>query len=247
MNVKKELGIQSYCFRGFKKNEEVINLLTRCGVNVIELCAAHVDFNDESKCEDVIGLYRRAGVRISCIGVEGFSNQAGRERKRFEFARRAGAKVISANFDPDTTPKSFRTAEKLADRFDINLAIHNHGGYHWLGNRQMLRHVLKNTSPRIGLCLDTAWALDAAEDPVAMVEEFGGRLYGVHIKDFIFHRNRGRSDVVVGTGNLALKKFMAALKKVKFHGSLIIEYEGDVNNPVPALRKCVRAVRQAAA
>jgi sugar phosphate isomerase/epimerase len=244
MNYQRELGIQSYCFRGFKDNAKVATLLKSCGVNVLELCAVHVDFNDERKSAAVLETYQNHGVRITAIGVEGFRNNPAAERKRFEFAKRAGAKTISATFAIDSVPKSYRTAERLADKYDINLGIHNHGGYDWLGSRTALRHVFKNTSKRIGLCLDTAWALQAGEDPVAMAEEFGERLYGVHIKDFIFNRAGKHKDVVVGTGNLDLKKLIAVLKKAKFNGSFIIEYEGDVNNPVPALKKCVAVVRK---
>lgn len=246
MNIEKDLGIQSYCYRGFKDNAKVAELLKQAGVNVLELCAVHVDFNDENRCADVLKIYQNAGVRIAAIGVERFANQEAAERKRFEFAKRAGAKVISADFDLDTVPHCYRTAEKLADEYDINVAIHNHGGQHWLGCARMLRHVFQNTSTRIGLCLDTAWALDSRENPVAMAEQFGKRLYGVHIKDFVFDRARKPSDVVVGEGNLDLAKLMATLKKVNFNGSLIIEYEGDVNDPVPALKKCVAAVKAAA-
>ena len=246
MNVKKELGIQSYCFRGIKDNAKVAQLLKKCGVNVIELCAVHVDFNGERKSAKVLETYQSHGVHISAIGVERFSDNVSAERKRFEFARRAGAVTISADFAVDSVPGSFKAAAKLADKYDINLGIHNHGGYHWLGSRQMLRHIFKNTSPRIGLCLDTAWAIDGGEDPVVMAEEFGDRLHGVHIKDFAYTRDRKRHDVVVGTCTLNLPKFMATLKKVKFKGSLIIEYEGDISNPVPALKKCVAAVNKTA-
>lgn len=246
MNVKKDLGIQSYCFRGFKENSRVAELLKSCGVNVIELCAVHVDFNDTKKSAAVLETYHNHGVCIEAIGVEGFRGNAAADKKRFDFARHAGAMTISADFAVDSVPGSFKVASKLADKYDINLGIHNHGGYHWLGSRQMLRHVFKNTSPRIGLCLDTAWAIDGGEDPVAMAEEFGERLYGVHIKDFAYTRDRQRHDVVVGTCSLDLPKFMATLKKVKFKGSLIIEYEGDIKNPVPALKKCVAAVKKCA-
>jgi sugar phosphate isomerase/epimerase len=107
----------------------------------------------------------------------------------------------------------------------------------------MLRHVFKTTSPRIGLCLDTAWALDSGEDPVKMTREFGGRLYGLHVKDFVFDRAGKPEDVIVGTGNLDLSGLVEACREVDFNGYAVLEYEGDVENPVPAVRKCVEAVR----
>ena len=42
------------------------------------------------------------------------------------------------------------------------------------------------------------------------MEKFGKRMYGVHVKDFVFDRAGKWEDVVVGTGNLKLKEFMKA-------------------------------------
>ena len=242
MDVSKELGVQSYCFRGFKENERVAELVRECGLSNIELCGVHADFADESGFGRIIETYTSRGVKIISIGVQRFSADEAAERKYFEFAARAGAKVISADFAVDSVPASFRTAEKLADEYDISLAIHNHGGRHWLGPAAMLRQVFASTSARIGLCLDTAWALDSGEDPVAMAETFADRLYGLHFKDFVFDRARKPEDVVVGQGNLALAQLMRALESNGFEGAAVLEYEADVSNPVPALQACVAAI-----
>jgi len=244
-DIKAELGAQSYCFRHFKENRQVLELLQECGLQRIELCGVHVDFSAESTFDEVIATYREGGVEIVSIGVQRFQGDAAREAKYFEFARRAGCRVISADFDIAAAPRAFTVAEELAEKYDVRLAIHNHGGRHWLGNAQTLRSVFQNTGERIGLCLDTAWALDAREDPIAMIEEFGARLYGVHIKDFVFDRAREPEDVVVGSGNLDLEQLTSTLRAVNFEGYAVLEYEGDAENPVPALQKCVAAVRAA--
>jgi sugar phosphate isomerase/epimerase len=238
-------GVQSYCFRGFKTHDEVIRCVKACGLDSIELCGVHANFADEKSFAGVVQQYQKAGVRIISIGVQGFRNDAAAETKFFEFVKLAGAKVISADFALETMPDCLKTAEKLAERYDVRLAIHNHGGRHWLGSAQMLSHIFGMTSERIGLCLDTAWAMDAGEDPLAMIEKFGKRLYGLHLKDFVFDTARKPLDVVVGTGNLDLKKIGVALAKVNFNGAAVLEYEGDVTNPVPAVTKCVDAVRAA--
>jgi len=245
MDLRKELGVQSYCYRGFKTNEEVIEKVKASDLTAIELCGVHADFTDESTFDAVVDLYKSSGVDIVSIGVQGFNNDEAAERKNFEFCKRAGARFMSVTFSPASTPESFKTAEKLADEYDILLAIHNHGGRHWLGSSQILNHVFNITGKRIGLCLDTAWALDAGEDPIAMVESFAERLYGLHFKDFTFDRARKPVDVVLGEGNLDLVKLNAALKAVDFSGFAVLEYEGDVSNPVPALSDCVKAIRDA--
>ncbi|MCM8769644.1 MAG: sugar phosphate isomerase/epimerase, partial [Candidatus Omnitrophica bacterium] len=190
-------------------------------------------------------VFQQADIRIVSIGVCSLSNREPEERNLFEFLRQAGAQLMSVSFDINTMPDCFRTAEKLAEEYGVKLAIHNHGGRHWLGCSQTLDYVFKNTSERIGLCLDTAWALDSGEDPVAMVEKFSQRLFALHIKDFVFDRAGRPQDVVAGQGNLDLRKLFQSLKNIGFSGESIIEYEGDVENPVPAIRESVKAVFQA--
>ncbi|MBP6508435.1 MAG: sugar phosphate isomerase/epimerase [Opitutaceae bacterium] len=237
------LGIQSYCFRGSKDLGTVLTRLTACGVSTIELCGVHVDFSNEAGFDAVIAQCRAAGVSIVSLGVERFAANLAKERLLGEFARKSGAKVITADFDPGAGPEIWRAAEKLADEYDLYLAIHNHGGRHWLGNTQTLAHVFAKTSARIGLCLDTAWALDSHEDPVAMTEKFADRLYGVHLKDFIFDRAGKPADTILGEGNLDLPKMLTLLKANPRTTSVIIEYEGDIENPVPALTQCVQKIR----
>jgi len=226
IDVVKSLGIQSWTLRGSKTNAEVIVKVKECGLAAIELCPAHVNLKDPASFDGVIKLYRDAGVKITSIGVMSFAGDEAAERNYFEFARKAGFKFI------------------MAEEYDVRLGIHNHGGRHWLGCSQMLSEVFAKSSPRIGLCLDTAWALDSGEDPVKMAETFGKRLYGVHIKDFVFDRAGKPQDVVVGTGNLNLPALYQAMKKFDFSGCAILEYEGDTNNPVPTVRQCVEAVRK---
>ena len=243
--ISEKLGVQSYCFRGFKENAKVAELVKQCGINKLELCGVHADFLDESSFAGVIDTYVSAGIEIVAIGVQGFSNNEASERKYCEFAKQAGVKYMSISVPIETAEASFKAAEKLAEEYDLYLAIHNHGGWDWLGNSITLRNVFKNTGPRIGLCLDTAWCLDSGEDPLKWVNEFGSRLYGLHIKDFVFDRARKPEDVVVGTGNLNLPLLISTLEAANYSGYTVLEYEGDVDNPVPALTECVQAVQAA--
>jgi sugar phosphate isomerase/epimerase len=126
----------------------------------------------------------------------------------------------------------------------MKLGIHNHGGYDWLGNSTILKYIFSRTGKRIGLHLDTAWAIDAKQNPVEMAEKFADRLHGVHVKDFVYDRARNPEDVIIGTGNLDLPKLVQTLKQSNFSGPLVIEYEGDVENPVPALKKCVAELKK---
>ncbi len=240
-----KIAVQSYCFRGFASNEEVAAKAKEIGVAAVEPCRVHIDFTDEAAQDAAIAAYRDAGVRLVSCGVNAIRGDGSDAECCFRFARKGGLSVISADVTPAASWDTFAAAERLAEEYDVNVALHNHGGAHWLGNAQMLEEVFRRTGPRIGLMLDTAWAIDSREDPVKMVRRFGDRLMGVHLKDFVYTREREPVDVVIGTGILDLPALVAALGEVGFSGVPIIEYEGDVNNPVPALTECVREIAAA--
>ena len=238
-----QIGVQSWCFRHFKNGDEIARI-KECGVSTVELSHCHVDVSNEASVESAIARYKAAGLKIVSLGVQGIANDREKEEKSFRLLQRVGAKFMSVDFRGPVIAECAASGQRLADQYGIRLAIHNHGRSHRLGSSWMLQEVFDQTGPQIGLCLDTAWALDAGEDPIKMVERFGSRLYGVHFKDFVFDRAGKPQDVVTGTGNLDLVLLRDALRKVNFNGFAVIEYEGDVENPVPAVKKCVQAIRE---
>jgi sugar phosphate isomerase/epimerase len=241
LDLKTSLGVQSYCFRGFKPLPDLLAQIKALGLAHCEVCRVHVDFNDEATFADAIAQFKAAGIAITSIGVQTFKGEP-QEEKWFAFAKAAGCRMIAATFDVTRAPGVFAITEKLAEKYDLVLGIHNHGGYHWLGNGDMLRHVFNTTGERIGLCIDSAWCLQSAEDPVKWATEFSKRLFGIHIKDFTFDRAGKWTDVIVGTGNLKLPEFLRASLAATNLKTATLEYEGDINNPGPALKQCVAAV-----
>lgn len=241
-----DFGVQSYCFRHFKDNADVAAKVKEIGLDKIEICAVHADFNDPTAFEQVVKTYRDAGVQIVSLGVQTFTGDEAVERNWFECAKRAGAKYISAHFKIDTFTTAVPVAARLAEEYDMHIAIHCHGGYMFGGSPDVIKHLLALGGERIGLCIDTAWCMQigpALGNPVQWVKDFAGQLYGVHYKDFTFDKNAQWQDVIVGTGTLDLPAFVAALNEANFAGFAVIEYEADVENPVPALSQCVNQMR----
>jgi len=242
-----DFGVQSFCFRNFKDNAVVAQMVRDLGLNKIEVCGVHADFGDVDGWKSVVETYNNAGVDIVSIGVQTFNGNTDVERKWFECAKAAGAKYIAAHFRVDTFQDAVPATSALCDEYGIRIAIHCHGGYSFGGSPDVLTHLMQYGGPNIGLCLDTAWCMQIGPrqgNPVQWTKKFADRLYGVHYKDFTFGTDAMWEDVVVGTGNLDVPALKAALDEVNFSGYAVIEYEGDVENPVPALAKCVDALRQ---
>lgn len=236
------IAIQSYCFRHFKPLPDFIAQLKSAGVSATELCGAHANFADPARHAEIHEPFKKAGVQIVAIGVETMTGDVARDTPKFEFCKLAGVKHMSITFAPALMDDHFaglKRVEQLAEKYDVRLGIHNHGGYDWLGNDTILRYVFSKVGPRIGLHMDTAWAIDAKQNPVKWAEQFADRMSGIHVKDFTYSPQRQPSDVVIGTGNLDLPALMKTLKSGGFAGPVVIEYEGDVQNPVPALKDCV--------
>lgn len=243
-DVSRDLGVQSWCFREFVPLDQLIAQVKNIGLKRVEVCAKHIDFNHPAGFDAIIKTFREAGVQITSIGVQYFKGDPS-EEKWFDFAQRAGCSMISCSYPIDKVPETYRSTEKWAEKYNLVLGIHNHGGHHWLGNETTLAHVLKNTSPRIGLCIDTAWCLAAAQDPLGWAQRYGDRLFGVHLKDFTFLPTGKDVDVVVGTGNLKLPEFMALIAQAPHCKAVTLEYEGDRFDPAPKLKECIEKIRAA--
>ena len=235
-----QIGVQSWCFRTYKTTEDVISAVKACGLDALELCGIHVDVENTVAVDNALRLYRAAGVTLNSFGVNGFGRDDARNRPVFELAKKAGIKAISADLDLNALGR----VEDLCDEYGIKLAIHNHGRKHRLGSLDALRCLFDKASHQIGLCLDTAWMLDSGENPLAVVEMFSDRLYGLHVKDFTFRRDGSVEDVVVGTGNLDLPGLFNTLQKVGFSGYISLEYEGNVDNPIPSVQQCVAELKK---
>ncbi|MEO1237663.1 MAG: sugar phosphate isomerase/epimerase [Planctomycetota bacterium] len=241
-----DFGVQSYCFRHFTDNAEVAEKVKAIGVDSIEVCAVHADFDDSAAFADVINVYDSADVKVVSIGVQTFTGAAC-ERSWFECAAAAGAKHISAHFKVDSYHTAVPKTAELAAEFGIRVGIHCHGGYMFGGSQDVVDHLIKLGEGHIGLCIDTAWCMQTGPrngNPVEWAKKYAGQVFGVHYKDFTFEPNAQWHDVVVGTGTLDLPAFVAALEEGGFDGMAVIEYEADVENPVPALTKCVEEMRK---
>lgn len=245
LSPARDFGVQSYCFREFKDNKEVAQLIRKIGLNKTEICEIHANFQDVEGFKKVVDTYKEGGVSIVSLGVQTFKGNPN-ERNWFECAKIAGAKHISAHFQVDTFEKAVPAAAKLAEEYGMRIGIHCHGGYMFGGSEDVLKHLIKLGGDRIGINIDTAWCMQASYwyDPSKWAREtFKGRVYGVHYKDFTFDRRSKWSDVIVGTGNLNLPDFIKALEETNFNGMAVIEYEAEPANPVPALTECVKQMR----
>jgi len=237
------LGIQSYCFREFKTIRSLIDGLKKVNLPYVEIYPGHIDYHqDPKKTGADLAQIRDAGISVSAYGGVELKNDEADVRKMCELALKAGTHFLTV---VTVDEKALPMLERLAVEYKIKYCIHNHGRGFQFGTFRQHHDFFAHTSKNFGLCLDAAWFLDSKEDPVAAVDEFADRLYGVHLKDFAFDQAGKPYDVIIGKGGLDLPQFMERLKKVSFGGYLSLEYEGNPVDPLAEVLECMATVRAA--
>ncbi|MCH6255801.1 sugar phosphate isomerase/epimerase [Puniceicoccaceae bacterium K14] len=248
MNILDNMAVQSYCFRNFKNNADVAAKVKEIGLKNIEVCAVHANFDSIDEWKKDLKTYTDAGVSVVSIGVQTFTGDS-KQESYFECAAEAGAKHISAHFQVGTFNQAINQVKSWSDKYGIKVGIHCHGGYMFGGQPDVMDLLIGLGTPQIGLCIDTAWAMQIGPkdgNPVEWAKKYAGQLYGIHFKDFVFDRDGQWADTVVGEGNLDLPALLAELNKQNYSGVSVLEYEADPENPVPALKACVEKMRSLA-
>jgi sugar phosphate isomerase/epimerase len=239
------VGVQSYSLRHFN-TEEAIRHLQGMGVHYAEFFGKHLDPKaDDARIAEVQGLLKSAGIKLAGHGVHGFTKDHEANKRLFDFAKKIGVKVITANPQPD----SFQSLDKLVAEFDIRIAIHNHGPGALFDKLSSVTDAIKGRDKRIGACVDCGHFLRSGEDPVKCVLELGERVYGVHIKDEKETGTPKSANVVIGKGHLDVVGLFKALRQVKFpaDGSLALEYEANEQNPIDDMKACLEVAKEAIA
>jgi sugar phosphate isomerase/epimerase len=239
------LGVQSYSLRDFDTLQAVRHI-QGMGVHYVEMFGKHlaVDASDE-KIAETLQLLKEADIKLQGHGVHGFSKDHEANKKLFEFAKKAGVKVITA----DPSPDSFDSLDKLVAEYDIRIAIHNHGPGARYNKIADTAKAVEGHHKWIGACVDTGHYIRSGEDPVKAVLEFGPRVFAAHIKDEKEANTAASDNVIIGKGHLDVVGLFKALKKVQVPatGSLSLEYEANPKNPVDDMKACFEVAKEAIA
>jgi len=240
------MGVQSYSLRAFGIEGEG-NALEKIGaldLHWVEFYGGHFPITqDKLKIEAMHKKLNAHELHISAHGVNGFTKNHEKNEKVFQFAKAAGIKNISANPAPD----SFDSLDKLVAKYDVRIAIHNHGPGALYSSIEDGLKAVKGHDKRIGFCADLGHYIRSAEDPVEVIHKLGDRLYGIHLKDFAEQKKQTHG-VILGKGHLDVTGVFKALKKVGFpiDGALSLEYEENPKNPIADIEECLKVAADGA-
>jgi sugar phosphate isomerase/epimerase len=173
-------------------------------------------------------------------GLEGGKNQAEYQEmiKSFEQAKNLGAKVMRVvgsslmfRHEPhqpqiERLAQMFKEAVKVAEEYDIKMAVENHIDFTADEILQLLQNV---DSPYLGLNFDTGNFLRLLDDPVKGMEKLARYTYATHIKDLKVQKGVSAdewyffSSTPVGDGYVDNQKLAQMLKDAGYQGFLAVE------------------------
>jgi inosose dehydratase len=241
------IGVQTISLRKYSL-PEVFRHLQGIGVRYVEFSAsAHLPATaNDQQIAEARQLAAAAGLRISAQGVNRFTSDHAANRRVFEFAKKLGIRIITANPQPDSD--TFASLEKLVAEYDMRIAVHNHGPGSLYDKLTDVTKVLKDRDPRIGACVDCGHFIASGEDPLQCLRTLSDRLYGVHLKDQSAFGSKSPG-VILGKGHLDLVSLFKTLRQINFppDGALSLEYEANPDNPLDDLKACLAATKDAIA
>jgi inosose dehydratase len=233
-----KLGLASYTTRKFSL-DETIKLAKSLGLNHVSLKDFHLPLNATSQqFDEVKSKMKEAGLDFGSVGVI-YMKTKDEIDKAFEYAKNAGVRLIigvPAHEFVDYT-------EQKIKEYNIGVAIHNHGpGDLVYPTVASAFEKIDGRDPRFGLCVDIGHTYRINEDPDVIIHKYKSRILEIHVKD-VTSRGKEGSTCEMGRGKIDIPKFMKAVKKSGYKGTLSFEYEKDANNPTPGLAESVGYLR----
>jgi len=227
------LGLASYTFRNFTR-DKLIGFMKQ--LNLTDLNCKdtkdHLPMDPAAEAQ-ALADYAANGIKVHAIGTVYFPKDEDDDiRGKFEYAKRAGVKVIVTG---DPTPETLPRIEKFIKEYDIRIAIHNHGPEDkiWHSPYDVLKAV-KNMDPRIGCCIDIGHAARAGANVPQAIRDVGPRLFNMHTKDLLSFTSK-ESQVAVGQGIMPMREIFQSLIDIQYKGFVDLEYEIHADDPMPGV------------
>ena len=232
------LGMASYTLRLFPV-DQAIEMTKRLGLTHICFKDFHLKLD---ATPDVIAAtvakVKAAGLDLYAGGVIYMKTEAEVDRA-FAYAKAAGMRMIIGVPTYDLLPYT----NKKVQEYDIPVAIHNHGPDNPLfPTPQSAYERIASMDRRLGLCMDVGHTQRAGVDPAESAEKYFDRLFDVHIKDVSASTAQGRT-VEIGRGVIDIPRLLKTLTRLKFAGTLALEYEKDEKDPLPGSAESIGYLR----
>jgi sugar phosphate isomerase/epimerase len=224
------LGMAGYTFKEFPV-EKAIEMMNRIGITNLSVKDFHMPMNStQDQINSVIGKFRAGGINVYTVGVVYMKTEEAVDQA-FEYAKMAGVKMIVGAPEYALLPY----VEKKIKKYDIRLAIHNHGPDNPLyPNATDIWNHIKDMDSRVGICIDIGHTMRDGQDPATDIIRYASRIFDVHTKDVDGATKEGKT-VEIGRGIIDIPGVIASLRKIKYSGMCSLEFEKDMKDPLPGI------------
>jgi sugar phosphate isomerase/epimerase len=223
-----KLGSQAYTFNHFTFFEAV-QKIKEANLEYVEAFPGQtigggiegkMDFKmDAEKRKQILKKLDEEGVTLFSFGVVGVGNTEEWEQL-FRFAKAMNIQNIIS----EPKPEEFDLLSTLCDKYEINLAIHNHPKPSRYWNPDILLEAIVGQSDRIGACADIGHWVRSGLDPLECLKKLEGHVIEFHFKD-LNEKGMDAHDVHWGQGISNVDEILTYLKDQNFKGAFFAEYE----------------------
>ena len=234
-----KVGVATYSFNKLPL-DTAIKGLVRVGAKFASIKEAHLPLKSSAEQRKaVVRKFRDAGIMPLSCGVVNMTDDEAQLRNAFEYARDAGFPVIVCK----PTRASLSKLDGLVKEFDVRLAIHNHGPEDKVWPSPLdVWTAIQPFDARIGVCIDVGHTARCGVDPADAIRKCSARLYDVHLKDLDSPEGKSRP-TEVGRGVLDVHSMLLALLDVGFARHVGLEYEKDMNDPIPGVAESLGYIK----
>ena len=233
-NLDHKLSVGSYTFKLFTF-AEALEKVESLGLKYIEMATSQEIGGgiegtttyrmNKSTRKAILKLASEHGIKILSYGVINGKSEA-EWNEIFEFANEMGIQVILT----EPNANHLDIVECLANKYNIDVAIHNHPYPSKYWNPDSVMYAIKGRGKHMGACADIGHWLRSGLDPVKSMKKLEGKIFEVHFKDLNLKDVKEAHDVVWGTGVSDIKSLIKEMKRQKFEGAITVEYEYNWEN-----------------
>jgi sugar phosphate isomerase/epimerase len=228
------IGIAGFTFMQVPV-DRAIEIMKKVGVKNLSLKDFYMPMNStQEQITAVMTKFKDAGINVYTLGVIYMKSQQSVDQA-FEYARMAGVKMIIGAPNYEFLPY----AEEKIKKYDIRMAIHNHGPDNPLyPNATDIWNHIKDMDPRVGICIDIGHTTRDGQDPSVDITRYAKRIFDIHIKDVDSATKAGKT-VEMGRGIIDIPKVVTTLRKIKYNGMCSLEFEKDMRDPLAGIAESI--------
>ena len=233
------LGVAGYTFRKFSI-DQTLESLRRLGIKYLSIKDFWLPLN--ATVEEMTDFREKCasyGVDPYILGPIYMSTPEQVE-EAFAYARRYGAEMFIG-------VPSFDVLDLVVNKVKetgIKVAIHTHGPDlpDLFPDIRVIVEKVGDPTLGIGCCMDLAHSYRYGQDPARDIRKYSKWIWDIHIKDVTLPSKAGVAKEM-GRGGMDIPAIAKSLRRIGYKGVISIEYEGDEDNPVPAVAETAGYLR----